>query len=195
MKRNYVDLGLPSGLKWATCNIGASKPEEYGNYFAWGEVVPKNIYKWETYKWCKDNKYNLTKYNTDDYYGKINNKTVLDLKDDAAHVNWGESWRIPTKKEYQELMDNCISIKTNNYNNTGIAGQIVTSNINGNSIFLPATGYRINNGLYEVNKDGDYWTNSLDTDTPIYAWSINFKLYYEHDDYRYYGQPIRPVFS
>lgn len=188
-----INLGL--SVKWANCNMGANKPEEYDNYYAWNEVIPKNIYNWETYKWCKDNKYNLTKYNTDDYYGKINNKTVLDLKDDAAHMNWGAAWRMPTKEEYQELIDNCTLIRTHNYNDTGVVGQIVTSNINGNSIFLPATGYRIDDDLCEVNKYGNYWTSSLNTDITISAWSIEFYLDYACPDYRYYGQPIRPVFS
>lgn len=190
---NAIDLGL--SVKWASCNIGATKPEEYGSYFAWGEIIPKNIYNWETYKWCKDNKHNLTKYNTDNYYGKINNKTVLDLEDDAAAVNWGGAWHMPTNEEYQELIDNCTSIRTRNYNDTGVVGQIVTSNINGNSIFLPAAGYRIDDDLYEVNNYGDYWTSSLNTDITISAWSIEFYLDYARPDYRYCGLPIRPVFS
>ena len=104
----YVDLGLPSGLKWATCNVDATTPEEYGGYYAWGETEEKENYCWNTYKWCNDSLSTLTKYCTDDSYGIIvDNKTILDPEDDVAHVKWGGSWRMPTIDEYKELIYNC----------------------------------------------------------------------------------------
>ncbi|MBO7269682.1 MAG: InlB B-repeat-containing protein, partial [Bacteroidales bacterium] len=103
----WVDLGLPSGLKWATCNVGANTPEGYGDYFAWGETSPKNDYSWSTYKYCKGSKNTLTKYNTDSNYGTVDNKITLDLSDDAARANWGGKWRMPTKAEQDELINNC----------------------------------------------------------------------------------------
>ena len=99
----YVDLGLPSRIKWATCNVGATTPEEYGDYFAWGETEPKDNYDWSTYKWCNESNATMTKYCTDSSYGTVDNKTVLELEDDAAYVNWGGNWRMPTKAELDEL--------------------------------------------------------------------------------------------
>ncbi|MDY4512770.1 MAG: hypothetical protein SPE10_04900, partial [Paludibacteraceae bacterium] len=101
----YVDLGL--SVKWATCNVGASKPEEYGNYYAWGETTTKSTYNWSTYKWCNGSKTTLTKYNTSSSYGTVDNKTVLELADDAARANWGGAWRMPTDAEWTELRENC----------------------------------------------------------------------------------------
>ncbi|MBO5975390.1 MAG: hypothetical protein J6P95_06730, partial [Paludibacteraceae bacterium] len=95
----YIDLGLPSGLKWATCNVGADSPEEYGDYFAWGETTSKTTYDWSTYKWCNGSYYTMTKYCDNSYYGIVDDKTVLDPEDDAAFVNMGGSWRMPTKAE------------------------------------------------------------------------------------------------
>lgn len=86
----YVDLGLPSGIKWASYNVGATNPEEYGCYYAWGETVEKANYSWSTYKWCNGSYDTMTKYCIDDYYGKVDGKAVLDPDDDVAHVKWGE---------------------------------------------------------------------------------------------------------
>ena len=104
----YVDLGLPSGLKWATCNVGADSPEKYGDYFAWGETKAKSCYDWSTYKWCNGSNSTLTKYNTNSEYGTDpDNKTVLEPEDDAAYVNLGGGWRMPTQGDWQELKDKC----------------------------------------------------------------------------------------
>ena len=92
----WVDLGLPSGTLWATCNVGANAPEEYGDHFAWGETSPKDVYNWSTYQWCNGSMFTLTKYNTESSLGMVDNKTELDPEDDAAYVNWGPSWRTPT---------------------------------------------------------------------------------------------------
>ena len=131
----YVDLGLPSGLKWATCNVGAEKPEDFGDYFAWGETTPKKQYDWRTYKYCKGTDRTLTKYS--DCNNGFIDKTVLDSESDAATVNWGGLWRMPTDVELTELREQCtwtwtIQNGVNGYNVTGP---------NGNSIFLPATPF------------------------------------------------------
>ena len=191
----YVDLGLPSGLKWATCNVGATKPEEYGNYYAWGETEPKTTYDWSTYKWCNGSYDTQTKYCISSSYGTVDNKTVLDLEDDAAAVNWGGAWRMPTDAECQELIENCKWTWTDDYNGTGVAGRIVTSNTNGNSIFLPAAGYRSYDDLYGAGDYGYYWSGSLYTDYPNLAWKVYFKSDFvsRSSSYRCCGQSVRPV--
>ncbi|MDY4512116.1 MAG: hypothetical protein SPE10_01495 [Paludibacteraceae bacterium] len=183
---DYVDLGLPSGTKWATCNIGATKPEEYGNYYAWGETTTKATYSWNTYTLTTDGGSTFTKYNTTD------GKTVLELADDAARANWGGAWRMPTDAEWTELRENCTWTWTTK---NGVNGYEVKSNINGNSIFLPAAGYRYDDDLYGAGDDGYYWSSSLSTDDPDDAWFV----YFYSDDVgrygygRYYGQSVRPV--
>ena len=190
----YVDLGLPSGLKWATCNVGATTPEEYGDYFAWGEVEPKTVYDWSTYKYCVDNIDNLTKYCYDSDYGKdgfTDNKTVLDPEDDAAHVNWGGAWRMPTLEEQEELVNNCTWTWTTQ---NGVNGYKVTGP-NGNSIFLPAAGIMRLGTLYSAGAYGDYWSSSLYTANSNGAYYVHFYsddmgwLCYD----RTYGQSVRPV--
>ena len=208
----YVDLGLPSGLKWATCNVGATKPEEYGNYYAWGEVEPKEVYDWSTYKfmdsnindWNGVNKYTVA--DSQNEYGDVvwydnsgnfigDNKTVLEKEDDAATVNMGGSWRMPTKAEQDELRTECTWTWTSNYNGTGVAGRIVTSKINGNSIFLPAAGGRYDSDLSNAGSSGGYWSSSLYTVTSYYAYYLSFDSddvnWYDSD--RYYGRSVRGV--
>ena len=145
----YVDLGLTSGLKWAICNIGANSPEEYGDYFDWGEVEPKTTYDWSPYKYCDDS--GFTKYNEEDC------KILLDPEDDAATVNWGGAWRMPTIEEMCELFGECICIWTTQ---NGVSGCRFTGS-NGNSIFLPAAGHMDNGGLYNAGSFGHYWSSSL----------------------------------
>lgn len=190
----YVDLGLPSGVKWATFNVGATKPEECGDYFAWGETEPKELYDWSTYKWC-DGSYNtLTKYNTDSEYGVVDNKKILESSDDAAYVNWGGNWRMPSVDEWNELLSHC-SLKWEERN--GVSGVALVSVQNGNSLFLPAAGvYHYDNGLVNLNVEGWYRTNSLDESRGTislgfsYTGSINW---YAND--RCFGQPVRPVYG
>ena len=190
----WVDLGLPSGTKWATCNVGATKPEEYGNYYAWGETETKTTYKWSTYKWCNGSDDTQTKYCTKGKYGPVDNKTVLELEDDAAAVNWGGAWRMPTVDEWTELLENCTWIWTTL---NGRIGYEVKSKINGNSIFLPAAGCRGDDDLYGAGDDGYYWSSSLNTDYPFDAWCVLFYSGYvgRYGDYRYRyrGQSVRPV--
>ena len=201
----YVDLGLPSGLKWATCNVGATTPEGYGNYYAWGETETKTTYDWNTYKWATatwDATYEswqletLTKYNTSSDYGTVDNKTVLELADDAAAVNWGGAWRMPTDAEWQELIDNCTWTRVEGYNGGVNNGYEVKSKINGNSIFLPAAGYCDDDDLYGAGNYGNCWSGSLYTDEPYIAWGVNFGSFGRGMDgggSRCCGLSVRPV--
>ncbi len=188
----YVDLGLPSGTKWAIYNVGATSPEGYGDYFAWGETSPKDNYEWSTYKYCNGSYTTLTKYNTDSYYGMVDNKTTLDLSDDAARVNWGGKWRMPTKAEQDELRNNCTWTWTTQ---NGINGCKVTSKTNGNSIFLPAAGYRDGTSVYYVGSYGYYWSSSLDESYPSSAYYVDFASGYVDWSYRnrYSGRTVRAV--
>ena len=191
-----VDLGLPSGIKWATCNVGAEKPEDYGNYYAWGEVLPKEDYSWATYKYANGASDKLTKYCTDASKGDngfTDNKTTLEPEDDAARVNWGGSWRMPTDAEWYELLDNCNwTLTTQN----GINGYQVASKTNSNSIFLPASGYRVGTDLDGGGGDRNpYWSSSLTENDPGFALTLPFldhlDIYYYVD--RYAGLSVRPV--
>lgn len=188
---DYVDLGLPSGTLWATRNIGANSPEDYGDYFAWGETSPKNNYDWSTYEWCNGSMYSLTKYNTTTNYGIVDNKTELDLEDDAAYVNWGPSWRMPTKEQQDELRDSCTWTWTTR---SGVNGCQVTGP-NGNSIFLPAAGDRWDGSLDNVGSYGLFWSRTLDPGSSFYAYGLNFHLGYVYWDgnYRDYGSTVRAV--
>ncbi len=187
-----VDLGLPSGLKWANANLGASAPEDYGDYYAWGETEPKENYIWSTYKWGNGSYDTLTKYNTNGSYGTFDNKTVLDLEDDVAHVKLGGSWRMPTKAEWAELLENCTWTWTTQ---NGVNGRLVTAS-NGNSIFLPAAGYRDGTNFSDVGSRGYYWSSSLLTDYPYFAWYVDFfsgNVGRRYDGSRYDGFSLRPV--
>ncbi len=184
-----VDLGL--SVKWATCNVGASSPEDYGDYFAWGETEPKTeneACNWSTYKWCNGS---LTKYNNSSSYGTVDNKKTLELADDAARANWGGAWRMPTDAEMTELREQCTWTWTTL---NGVNGYKVTGT-NGNSIFLPAAGYRVYSSLSYAGSDGGYWSSSLFADNPYRAYSVDFSSnsvgrYY---DDRIGGHSVRPV--
>lgn len=188
-----VDLGL--SVYWGTTNIGASKPEDYGDYYAWGETEPKESYSWSTYKYGTSSSGPFFKYNTSDSYGTVDNKTVLEPEDDVASVKLGGEWRMPTDAEWTELRTKCTWTWTTNYNGTGVKGQIVTAT-NGNSIFLPAAGYRRDTKLYDAGSYGYYWSSSLNTDKPSIAWYVNFNsgtVRRRDYGYRSYGQSVRPV--
>ncbi|MCQ2071721.1 MAG: Ig-like domain-containing protein [Bacteroidaceae bacterium] len=191
-----VDLGL--SVKWATFNIGAEKPEDYGDRFAWGETSPKSNYSWSTYKYCKGSSTTMTKYCTSSSYGTVDNKTVLDLSDDAAHVNWGGSWRMPTNAEFDELLNssNCTWTWTTMNGVNGYKVVSKKSGYAGNWIFLPAAGYRDDAVLRNVGSGGYYWSSSL-----YESYSYNARELFLYPDgsctsyhYRYYGQSVRPVF-
>ena len=191
----YVDLGL--SVKWATCNVGAEKPEDGGGLFAWGETQPKDKYTWSTYKHCKGSNKTLTKYCFDSSYGTVDNKTVLDKSDDAAHVNWGGKWRTPTHAEFEELYENCTwHTKTVN----DVSGYEVKSKINGKSIFLPSLpnpGVGNDESTAFYVDCGFYWFSSLIEDIPGSAYSFFFCTIDSNMDWgterRYLGMAIRPV--
>lgn len=159
-QHEFVDLGL--SVKWGTCNVGADKPEDNGNLYAWGETEVKEQYNVRTSKWGFM-PFSLKKYNIDSEQGTVDNKTTLDFEDDVAHVTWGGNWRMPTREEMDELHDNCTWEWTTL---NGVNGYRVTSKKQGytdRSIFLPAAGYKAN-GRYQYGSNGNYWSRSLMTD-------------------------------
>ena len=193
---DYVDLGLPSGLLWATCNVGADNPEDYGGYFAWGETRPKTVFSWSTYLHANGTSWEdpqLTMYCNDSYYGYngfTDNFTTLVPWDDAATANWGTGWRMPTEGEFAELLNNTtVTWVTQN----GATGRLFTAT-NGNSLFLPAAGCRDGSDLYYAGSDGYYWSSSLGTG-PTHAWLFVFgsSYYIVYGGYRVYGLSVRPV--
>ena len=190
----WVDLGL--SVKWATCNVGATKPEEYGDYFAWGETQPKSIYDWSSYKYCNGSSSTLTKYNTVSSLGTVDNKTTLELSDDAARANWGGSWRMPTDAELTELCEQCTWTWTRQ---NGVYGYKVTSKKSGytnKSIFLPGAGYRSGSSLLGAGSIGSFWLSSLETIIPGFACGLYFSSdRVGRDDcyIRNYGLSVRPV--
>ena len=186
-----IDLGL--SVKWATCNVGANIPWEYGVYYAWGEREEKSYYYWSTYKWCNGSYDSLTKYCINSMNcanGKWDSKTVLDPEDDVAHVKWGGNWRMPTEAEQVELRNNCTWTWTTQ---NGVEGYKVTSTKNGNSIFLPAAGYRNGPEAYDRGVYGHYWSSSLNYNGSAYC------LYFDSGEHgrgsysSYYGLSVRPV--
>ena len=172
------------------CNVGATAPEEYGGYYAWGETEEKSDYSWSTYKYCNGTSTSITKYCTQSSYGTVDNKTTLEPGDDVAHVKWGGSWRMPTEAEQQELCDNCTWTWTTL---NGVNGYRVTGP-NGNSIFLPAAGYRYGTEVYSRGSAGYYCSSSL-LSYPIEAYYLCFySSDYVWSSYnRYYGLTVRPV--
>lgn len=202
----YVDLGL--NVKWATCNIGAKSPEEYGDFFAWGETAPKDVYNGVTYKYFRDDNgnYGLTKYClsgyglNEGYLGFTDSKFTLDKEDDAACVNWGGSWRMPNMGDFYEL---CL-LKWEWETVNGISGYKITS-FNGNSIFLPAAGYNYGGAVNNVNDYGCYWSSDLCTSGLTFRdaevlefndrWHDNSEYYnlFSQISVRFQGNSIRPV--
>ena len=184
---DYVDLGLPSGLLWATCNVGANTPDGYGDYFAWGETQPKDEYSLSTYQY-----YNKYCGNPNSgYNGFTDDLNILEPMDDAATANWGNNWRTPTKEEWQELYDNTTRIMTIQ---NGMIGGLFTAS-NGNSLFLPLAGERYGTDLYNFGSDGSYWSSSFIRFDPEFPWSfiVNFGL--DTIESRTAGLPVRPVRS
>lgn len=187
----FVDLGLPSGLLWATCNVGAATEADDGDYFAWGETEPKSGYNLETYKWMSNG--DRTKYCSAD------GKTVLDKEDDAAYANWGASCRMPTNLDFAELCssNNCIWTWTSRVttNGSSINGFVVTSLKNGNSIFLPASGFCNHWKRDWYGVDGCYWSNTHDRPELISVYSLHFgKSGHDVNHFEFYkGFTVRPV--
>lgn len=221
----YVDLGL--SVKWATCNVGATKPEEYGDYFAWGATEPLYVagyaqenpqqhwkagksdgYTWVNtpYQTANTTDYSSTKWTK--YLGSTSSenkdpsatdanalKTVLAPEDDAAHVNRGGSWRMPTKAEQDELHNNCTWTWTTLNGVNGYKVQSMKPGYTDKWIFLPASGYRYDSRLYDVGYDGRYWSSSLLTGSPYRAYSLYFSssAVARSNGRRCYGQSVRPV--
>ena len=187
----YVDLGLPSGTLWATCNVGATTPEDVGDYFAWGETAPKEIYDMDNYKWYDSSSDKLTKYCTDDKYGTVDYKTELLPEDDAAYVNWGPSWRMPTLEQQQELIERCTWQWVER---DGVYGRLVTGP-NGNTLFLPAADYRGDHSPDNARSCGAYWSRTLESGYPSGLYFLNFdwESVYLFSHIRSHGFTVRPV--
>lgn len=220
---NYVDLGLTSGTKWATVNIGAETPQDYGNYYAWGEIYTKENYKWSTYKYGSGEN-ELTKYCTSEEYGKddfTDSKTTLDNTDDAVIVKWGGKWCIPTKDQFDELRNECYWVWTGNYNSSNVNGYIVykaksssdkgvkiysdgtpssSYSLSDAHIFLPLAGVREGDMLRGDGLSGCYWSSMLYFYKGYYmsnnAWMLRLSTDLNLTNYdRYYGLPVRAVFK
>ncbi len=184
-----VDMALPSGTKWANANVGANIEEGYGDYFAWGEVKPKDVYSHDNIKYDWETDAPNAKYTKND------GKTVLEPQDDAATMNWGNSWKTPTKEQMEELVNNCKwEVTTQN----GISGYRVTAS-NGNTLFFPAAGHYNEEHNSKLGIDCDYWTSSLETEGTTYskAWDLTMSLSKGSarvdDDKRDMGLTVRPV--
>ena len=170
----FVDLGLASGTLWATCNVGANSPEEYGDYFAWGETVPKDVYSWSNYQYgdTLNGHFAMNKYCSDSewgYHWYVDSLTILEPMDDAATANWGADWRMPTKEEYEELYQNTSWVWTEI---NGVEGRLMTGP-NGNSVFFPATGFYLDHEVICPGL-GIYWSNTLQLSCPERGWSLHF---------------------
>ena len=178
---HMIDLGLPSGTKWACCNVGASTPEGYGNYYAWGETQPKSVYSWDTYQYGSS-KNNVVNIGSD----------IAGTSYDAATANWGAPWRMPSLTQIQELLNSCTSTWTAQ---NGVYGRKFVGP-NGGTIFLPAAGIRWDGELYYAGSYGDYWSSTLYESSPRSACGLYFDSYdagWYRNGYRYYGQSVRPV--
>ena len=194
----YVDLGLPSGLKWAKCNVGAEKETDDGYYFQWGEITPYTDYTWADYKYCNGSSTTMTKYCTDSLNGTVDNKTKLEDEDDAARANMGGDWRMPTSDECEELINNTINEWISDYNGTGVSGRKFTSKTDTSKyIFFTAAGGCYQRSAYDVGYYGDVWSSSLNISNPYSACYLVFN--WVNCDMgrfgsRYYGKSVCGVF-
>ena len=179
---HMIDLGLPSGTKWACCNVGANKPEGYGGYYAWGETETKSTYDWSTYKHCDG-----TRESCHDL-----GKDISGTKYDVAHLKWGGSWVMPTEEQQDELRNNC-TYKWTTVN--GVKGGKFTSKKNGKSIFLPAADGRYDSGLRNAGSYGHYWSSTQYPSYALHAYNLyfNWDVAFTYNYYRDYGYCVRPV--
>ena len=194
-EHEWVDLGLPSGTLWATCNVGANAPEEYGDYFAWGETEPKELYDWSTYKWCNGSNTTITKYCTNSSYGYngfVDGKTELDSEDDAATANWGSSWRTPSVEQLNEI---CAYCSQKWFEINGVRGKLITGP-NGNTLFFPAAGSYYSSQL-GIGSSGDYWSRSRSLYSDTFANYLIIEGFYVgyrwSGDCRQVGRSVRAV--
>ena len=193
----FVDLGL--SVKWSPFNLGATSPEEFGLYYAWGEtdgyseITTEKKFNWSDYKFSKETTGNtfkgVTKYNNDSANGDVDNLNSLLPEDDAAY-NFDNTWRLPTKEEAQELFDNTTSVWTTV---NGVSGKLFTSKINGNQIFFPSCGYLVNGNLSSVGTSSHYYTSDLSNTKSAYFMSITNGSHNISNSFRCYGRNIRPV--
>ena len=196
----WVDLGLPSGTLWATCNVGASSPEQYGNYYAWGETSTKSTFTYENYKFHEQTVINThqvwktTKYCLFSVNGSVvDNRTVLEATDDAATCNWGSEWQMPSMAQLQELYNGSYTTVESTSQN-GVRGKKITSKSNGKSIFLPSAGYKSSSNNYSVGLYGYYWSRTLYTNTNNdgNAYALDFEKGIRSFS-RTQGASVRPV--
>lgn len=213
LKSLVIDMGFESNILWAQYNLGVSLSNLnvhtgwYGDYYAWGEIQPKENYTWDTYKYA-ENETTLTKYcvynekevKWHDKYHEMDNKYELENIDDAAYMKFGEGWKIPSKKDFNELLKNSTNIYVNEYNGIpNLRGRVFTSKINRNELFFPATSYKINSQLNEDTDgyDGYYWSSTIVEHIPNEAYHLSiFKEHYGvGGDQRYVGFSIRPIYK
>ena len=202
MGHAYVDLGLPSGTLWATMNVGANSPIDYGLYFAWGETTGytadkvgngdgKKAFSWSSYRWTDDGGSTMSKYNASDGI------TTLDLEDDAAAVNWGGDWHMPTEEQCRELFNSKYTTLqwADDYQGSGINGRLLTSVSNGNTLFIPAAGSGQGGLVDEVGDGGSFWSSSLYSEDAKHAWYLGYITYTAgvNYTYRYFGRSVRGV--
>lgn len=196
-EKEFVDLGLPSGLLWATKNVGANQPEDYGDYFAWAETTPKTMYDWSTYKYANGSDTSLTKYCTSSAYGIVDYLETLEEEDDAASVNWGLPWRTPTLSETQELINYC---EWSFSNRNGINGYEVTGP-NGNSIFFPAAGIKEYDMVFFNETDVCVQSSTIfnaangKPSSASVLYCENGTPHYWYGWNRCWGYPVRPVMN
>ena len=180
---DYVDLDLPSGTLWATCNVGAEKPEDYGYYYAWGETSTKNSYSSSNYKWY---------IGSDESFGKYSDYANLDVSDDAAYVNWGSNWRMPNDYDFRELI-NTHNTTTEKVTQNGVIGLKITSKSNGKSIFLPLAGFINGSTLNAAGTIAYYWSSETYDEGSVCYLHIQGGNVTVSSCSRYMGQSIRPV--
>lgn len=197
----YVDMGFPSGLKWARCNVEAEKESDYGLYFTWGETegytseqVGNNsgqrYFHWITYKWCNGTQTTLNKYNYDSKYGTIDNKYSLESEDDAAIVNMRGEWRMPTIEEYEELLRYTTNIWTTV---NGVGGRLFTSVINESTLFFPAAGYFGSDSAKNVGSQGSYWAVNIHPSLSYEGRAIYFYSDSRYNTTSYWRCTARPI--
>lgn len=184
----FVDLGLPSGTLWATQNMGANTPEQAGDYYAWGELEPKDTYTWTNYALCGGTSKTLNRYNTNPSYGVVDNVSRLSLDDDAAYNQWQGLWRIPSVEQTRELKSLCT------WTLDQTKGVFTVKGPNGNSILIPLAGYKKGSAVTMKGTSGYYWTSALTTESPTYAYALLCdQSMFEMNALRYCGRTIRPV--